>query len=183
MARKVKALVKKNGIFATPNPKCEKLLNKSVTERVYSFYNSDNVSRLMPGKKDFVAIKTSDKTRIHVQTRLVLGTLKELFEFFKSTYPDEKIGFSKFAELRPKYCVLAARSGTHSVCVCTTHQNVKLMIGAARLQNIRLNDSKALSDYKCCLSEIMCDEAGTTCHLNECALCPGIENLKQELCT
>jgi hypothetical protein len=28
----------------------------------------------------------------------------------------------------------------------------------------------------------MCDEAGTTCHLNECALCPGIENLKQELC-
>jgi hypothetical protein len=30
MARKVKALVKKNGIFV-------KLLNKSVTERVYSF--------------------------------------------------------------------------------------------------------------------------------------------------
>ena len=61
MARKVKVLVKKNGIFATPNPKCGKLLNKSVTERVYSFYNSD-VSHLMPGKKDFVSIKTSDKT-------------------------------------------------------------------------------------------------------------------------
>ena len=51
MARKVKVLVKKNGIFATTNPKCGKLLNKSVTERVYSFYNSDNVSRLMPEKK------------------------------------------------------------------------------------------------------------------------------------
>ena len=51
MARKVKAVVNKNGIFATPNPKCGKLLNKSVTERVYSFYNTDDVSRLMPGKK------------------------------------------------------------------------------------------------------------------------------------
>jgi hypothetical protein len=49
MSSKVKALVKKNGIFATPNPKCGTLLNKSVTESVYTFYNSD-VSRLMPGK-------------------------------------------------------------------------------------------------------------------------------------
>jgi hypothetical protein len=64
----------------------------------------------------------------------------------------------------------------------STHQNVKLMMEGAWLKDIRLNDGTALSDYKCCLSNIMCDEAGTTCHLNECALCPGIENLKQELC-
>jgi hypothetical protein len=109
MARKIKAFVKKNGIFATPNPKCGKLLNKSVIERIYSFYNSD-VSCLMPGIKDFVSIKTSDKTRIHVQKRLVLGNLK-WFELFKTTYPVEKIGFSKFAELRPKR-VLAEGNGT-----------------------------------------------------------------------
>ena len=62
LVKKNGALVKKNGIFATPNPNCGKLLNKSVTDRVYSFYNSDDVSHLMPGKKDFVSIKTSDKT-------------------------------------------------------------------------------------------------------------------------
>jgi hypothetical protein len=28
----------------------------------------------------------------------------------------------------------------------------------------------------------MCGEAGTTCYLRVCALYPGIENLKQELC-
>jgi hypothetical protein len=54
--------------------------------------------------------------------------------------------------------------------------------GAKRLKEIRLNVGTALSDYKCCLSKIACDEAGTTCHLNECAWCPGIKNLKQELC-
>jgi hypothetical protein len=70
---------------------------------------------------------------MHVQKRLVLGNLKELFELSKTTYPDEKIGFSKFAEQRPKHCVLAGGSGTHSVCVCTTHQNVKLTIEGARI--------------------------------------------------
>ena len=35
-----------------------------------------------------------------------------------SEHPDVKVGFSKFAELRPKECVLAGATGTHSVCVC-----------------------------------------------------------------
>ena len=39
-----------------------------------------------------------------------------------------KVGFSKFADFHPKHCVLAGASGTHSVCVCTIHQNVKLMM-------------------------------------------------------
>ena len=43
---------------------------------------------------------------------------------FKERFPDRKIGFSKFAELRPKHCVLVGASGTHSVCVCTVHQDV-----------------------------------------------------------
>jgi hypothetical protein len=49
---KSKSFSKENGIFSTPNPKCGKLLNKSVTERVYTLYNSDYVSPLMPAKKD-----------------------------------------------------------------------------------------------------------------------------------
>ena len=36
-----------------------------------------------------------------------------------------KIGFTEFC---PKECVLPGSSGTHSVCVCTKHQNVKLMV-------------------------------------------------------
>ena len=39
-----------------------------------------------------------------------------------------KVGLFKFADFRPKHCVLAGASGTHSVCVCTIHQNVKLMM-------------------------------------------------------
>ena len=50
-----------------------------------------------------------------------------MYMAFTDKYPEMKIGFSKFADLRPEYYVLAGSSGTHSVCVCTVHQNVKLM--------------------------------------------------------
>ena len=60
----------------------------------------------VPGMKDFISVLFEGK-RQHVQKRLVLCNLREAYEQFKQTYPDQKIGFSKFAELRPKECVLA----------------------------------------------------------------------------
>ena len=80
----------------------------------------------MPDCKDFVSVRKAEG-RVHVQKRLVLSNLKETYQLFKEKYPDTKIGFSKFADVRPTHCVLAGVSGTHSVCVCTIHQNVKLM--------------------------------------------------------
>ena len=51
---------------------------------------------------------------------------------FKEKHPLVKIGFSKFCSLRPKWCVIAGSSGTHSVCVCTIHQNTILLVDALR---------------------------------------------------
>ena len=67
----------------------------------------------MPGKKDIVSVIQGGK-HLHVQKQLVLSSLREVYCEFKR--PDHKIGFSKFAELRPKHCILAGASHTHSVC-------------------------------------------------------------------
>ena len=48
----------------------------------------------MPGKKDFVSVKQEGK-RLHVQKRLVLSNLREVYCEFKRQFPDHKIGFSK----------------------------------------------------------------------------------------
>ena len=50
---------------------------------------------------------------------------------FKEENQTTQIGFSDFAELRLRECVLADSRGTHTVCICTRHQNVKLMIDAS----------------------------------------------------
>ena len=136
----------------------------------------------MPGKKDFVSVK-QEGTRVHIQKRLVLSNLREVYRAFKDAYPDKKIGFSKFAELRPQHCILAGASGTHSVCVCTIHQNIKLMFSGARLSEIMMPDGVNLSTYHHCLASILCNPPLPTCYLGECTSCPGVSKLRDDLTT
>ena len=60
----------------------------------------------MPGKKDFVSVKR-DGFKMHIQKRLILNNLNELYSFFKERNPSVKVGFNKFAQLRLEECVLA----------------------------------------------------------------------------
>ena len=59
----------------------------------------------MPGMKDYVSIMTDTGKREHVQKRLILCSLKELYEHFKTLHPNVKVGFTMFASRRPKHCV------------------------------------------------------------------------------
>ena len=57
-----------------------------------------------------------------------LCNLQELYTAFKENYPNVNIGFSKFSTLRPKWCILLSSKMTQSVCVCSAHQNVVLLV-------------------------------------------------------
>ena len=48
----------------------------------------------------------------------------------KQKYPTHKVQLSKFCSLHPKWCITVSSSGTHSVCVCSIHQNSILMTDA-----------------------------------------------------
>ena len=92
------------------------------------YYLRDDVSSVMPGMKDVISVRQSDGTKQRLQKRLLLLNLNELYQSFKEDNPDLKVGFTKFSMLRPLNCILAGSSGTHSVCVCLYHQNVKLLL-------------------------------------------------------
>ena len=172
MACKSKKLVEEKGILSLPDPVREPSLLQETVDIVCAFYESDDISHVMPGKKDFVSVKKKGQ-HMHIQRRLVLSNLKEVYHEFIERFPGKKIGFSKFAELRPKHCILAGASGTHSVCVCTIHQNVKVM-----MMEIHLPE---LPTYHHCLARIMCNPSHPRCYLGECDACPGMDTLKQEL--
>ena len=90
-----------------------KTLPEDIRTLVVKFFEDDEFSRLMPGKKDYVSISKN----VHKQRRLLLCNLKELYSAFKQRHPGAKIGFSKVCSLRPKWCVPVGSTGTHSVCV------------------------------------------------------------------
>lgn len=182
MARKAKHLVKEKGVMSSPNPRPGKPLSDQVVLDVKSFYQEDDISRAMPGAKDFVSVKQADGKRIHLHKRLVLSNLREIYSSFKIKYPEHKIGFSKFADLRPAQCVLPGASGTHAVCVCTIHQNVKLMLLGAKIADLtKDSDGTTLKTYHDCLSEMICTEPRPHCYLGECPSCPGTSDLKSRL--
>lgn len=175
MARKTKKIVKEKGILSMPNPKSGKVLSKTTVDTVKLFYNDEKISRSMSGKKDYVSVSINGN-REQIQKRLVLCNLKEAYQQFKEEYPDCRIGFSSFANLRPPECILAGSSGTHSVCVCTVHQNAKLMFHGAKLDKISSNYT-----YQHCLAEMHCNPPTIHCVLGVCDQCPNKAELKHKL--
>ena len=121
-AREAKDLVANSGIFSIPAKKPGKLLPANNVNSVKSFYERDDVSRIMPGLKDYLCIKQSNGKREHIQKRLLLGNLNELYNLYNKENEYVNMGFTKFTELRSPYCVLAGSSGTHNVCVCGHHE-------------------------------------------------------------
>lgn len=175
----VKKSVQEKGILSSPNRKSGKTLHQDVVQLILHFYESQEISREMPGQKDCITIRNGDE-KVKIQKKLVLCNLREAHALFKERYPNLKVQFSKFAALRPKHCILAGASGTHSVCVCCIHQNVKLMIDGAGLSKLTA-DSLKLATYKDSLSRIICNIPTTNCFLQQCVECPGCDILIEQL--
>jgi len=158
---------KEQGILPGPEKSKGRALSEETKELVINFYQDEEFSRILPGKKDSVSLGRN----VHKQKHLVLCNLKELFSAFKTGYPSTQIGFSSFCSLRPKWCVLAGASGTHAVCVCTIHQNTKLLINA-------LNSKE---DYKDMMKLLVCSTENRDCMIRQCSECPSSDILKDHL--
>ena len=119
------------------------MISQNAIDLVLSMYADDEFSCQMPAKKDYVRIAKG----VHKQKCLVLCNLRDMHVAFKEKYPNVKLRFSRFCTFRPKWCVLARFSGTHSVYVCSIHQNAVLLVDAINW-DIR---------YKDLISKIVCD--------------------------
>ena len=138
------------------------VITSDMIKKVEDFYESDEGSRICPGKKDCVIIRNNDGEKIYKQKRLLLGNLKELFEAYKTIEGNPEICFSSFAKLRPSHCIIAGGSGTHTVCVCTEHQNTKLQVAA-------LGETGLI--YRDILEYAVCDTQNRDCMMHKCQNC------------
>lgn len=179
MARRSKELVEKQGILSTPMRKLgSNRIEEATVRLVQAFYCGDENSRPCPGKDDFATVMENGE-KIQKQRRLLMCNLDEAFALFKEQYPEEKIGFTKFAELRPKECVLGLdKHGTHSVCVCVYHQNIQLIFEP--LHRMKIFDG-SISTYEHLLKHMVCLHANTACYLNECEECTGVGEMSRTL--
>lgn len=157
--KKAHDVKRESGILGLPKPKIGKILVDNIKERVILVFSDPSFKhvRMMPGKKDCVSVSKG----VYEQKRLLLLNLREIYQSYKEHYPLDKIDFSKFCSLRPKFCKLPGTSRTHSVCNCIYHQNVKLLLLSL---NVSLN-------YRDILSELVCDVNNDMCMTGECPIC------------
>ena len=97
--------------------------------------------------------------------------MKELhLAFLNTTY--HKIGFLKFCQLHPKWCVTEdSTSGAHCVCVCKIHQNAKLLNAAI----------PGKTDYKEFLSKFVCNTSHQDAMLHSCDSSPNLNEVEKYL--
>ena len=91
-----------------------------------------------------------------------MANISEIYVNFKAEFPSLRIGFSTFALLWPKWCMSVGVAGSHNVCVCTHHKNVKLMLNT-------VNTSVTNKDV---LKLCVCSTENPDCMLHHCGLCP-----------
>ena len=171
MVQLAKEMKKEQGILLDPPTISKgKKISKEQKIQVASFFERDDISRQCPGKKDYLSVRDQNGVKQQCQKRLVLGNLKEIYQKFKDEEENPRIGFSSFCSLRPKYCVLAGSSGTHSVCVCTYHQNPMLQLNAIGHPGLSLEDV---------MGKAVCSRENEKCMMRRCDVCPGEDAVKQ----
>jgi hypothetical protein len=165
------------GLLVMPPQRNSNQFSPETKQLIISFYLHDDVSKMLPGKKDFVIIR-SEGQKEHVQKRLLLLTLSHAFTILKEKYPDIKVGFAKFTRLRPPQVVFPGSPGTAITCVCMIHGNAELLFEAiSKIDKLAFK----YANMRDCVFEIMCKEAKDECHLGECKKCPDSSKLTQYL--
>ena len=79
MTMHAKCLVNENGVLSTPNPQFGKRLHSEIAAKVEDFQHSPDVSRQMPGLKDYVSVKGVDVSHERKQKFVLLSKLKEAY--------------------------------------------------------------------------------------------------------
>lgn len=167
MVRNTKKHVQEKGILCSSNPKKGSPLPYELLHKVQAFYREADVSKELAGKKECISVREGG-TRILKQKRLIMANLKEIYAMYKERFPNDKIGFSKFAESRPPECVLAGAAGTHTVCVCAIHESFRLKFVEAHFDRIEVGGVKVFQTYRDVLKKCLCEPPSESCFLNKC---------------
>ena len=99
MARQAYQRKKEKGILSIPEPATRQTISSRVKNLVKDFCQSDDISRMCPGKKDCVTVRTNGGDKLKMQMRLLLANLKEIYSMFQKENHEVKVGFSSFASL------------------------------------------------------------------------------------
>lgn len=147
-------------------------LSEDQKREVIDFYKQDSISRILPGKKEYVSVKdpvTGKRTKY--QKRILTMKLKEAYQLFKEE-AKISIGFSTFAELRPSE-VFPVSQRDHEVCMCMHHENIEMLLDGlnkmSKTMKLPTNAETAMKETICYFD--LNDDKSLNCCKRNCREC------------
>lgn len=123
--------------------------------------------------KECVKIKVTGEPSLSLQKRILIYDLPDLYKNWVKDSGHQNVPcLAFFTQMRPKQCVFAGDPGTHNICVCFEHQNVKLKLSAI----------KPDINYKEVIETGVCSIESKCCMLKQCHQCPKESAIRQLLC-
>lgn len=109
-----------------------------------------------------------------------MADVQDLHANFLKKYPTLKISLAAFRALRPRQCIPVGAKGTHNVCVCKIHGNIRLKMRGLKEEFARkkFNFETPYRDY---LKKMVCSKSKDDCFLAICKKCPGAKKALKDL--
>jgi hypothetical protein len=100
----------------------QRSLSIELKELVINFYNRDDISYQLPGKRDCITLKHDDGTSTTLQKRILLYNIRDVqVQILRS------LSLTSFSDLRPLN-ILTQSYMPYRTCLCTHHENVNLLL-------------------------------------------------------
>lgn len=145
-------------------PKSTRFLHPNETfQKVYDFYMLDDISQMLPGRKDRIKIVDANGTPRYIQRRVMLMTIGEALKEFKKAHPTVEISKTTFQKLKPKQIWYTKRL-RYVGCLCRICENAKLLFNASQLHSSQKFDG--IDDM---IKQFSCDQ--DDCDGVSCEVC------------
>lgn len=152
-----------------------KKLAPEVKLKIKQFYNQDDISRQLPGRKDVKVVKDKEtgekKTLVK---RLLMYNLREAFILFKEQNLEIMIGLSKFCELRPVNILLVSFK-SQEVCCCPYCENIKFIFNSLKWSTMIIKSLNDLVEY------LTCNSKSSICMQGSCKECCIVANVLNKM--
>lgn len=133
--------------------------DKSLVNKVKTFFTRDDASRMTTGKK-----QTITKKKIKMQKLFIVDTMKNLHRKFLAENTSH-ISYSSCCQLRPSWVVHPSFSACDT-CQCRLHENLGFL--ADKLCQVKLTGTSNLESL---IELVCCDISSKACMYGECEHC------------
>lgn len=129
-------------------------------QAIRRFYEDDMVSKMMPGKKDYVK-----RGHIKMQKRILVDSLYNLYDKFVEDTSITTVSRSIFYRCRP-WWIYKPQKKDRETCACAKHENIAFLVTA-----LKSNKVIKYGDIGNLLKDIVCSVRKEECMMGLCPRC------------